>query len=235
MHFSIGIFIKKDYSICMEKKSMKKLIRFLPLACIAIGICAFLLADGSFTPENIVSLIPADPLVAMVILWLLYAGKSLTVVFPVMVLQAVAGYLFDPFVAIMVNVVGMLICFLIPYCVGRASGEEILASLEQKYPKMQVLHKLEDKNALFVSFFLRIISILPLDVVSMYLGAERMPILPFLIGSMAGTFPAMLSVLFLGAGASNGSVQMLAGALAVIIALPVISYTVYKIWQRRHK
>lgn len=217
----------------MQKNTWKKYIKYIPVICIVIGIVVFLCHGDSFTPETLLSFIPKNPLPAMLVLWFLYAGKSLMIIFPVLVLQITAGYLFSPMTAVLVNLVGMTICFFLPYIIGRMSREDTLAKLEVKYPKMQVLRQLEDKNALFVSFFLRMISILPMDVVSMYLGAEKLPILPYWLGSIAGTLPAMLSVTFLGQGASKGSTQVLAGALAVMIAMPVISYTIYKIWKKK--
>lgn len=162
----------------MVKRSAKEmafaLLRFVPLIVCITLFAAYLLGGQDITAESILSGAPSNPWLAAAFLLLLYAAKSLSIVFPMLVLTITGGFLFPPAAAILVNSLGVLIALALPYWVGRVSGADLAEKFVKKYPKLAEVVSFQQGNALFLSFFLRVISCLPGDAVSMYLGAGKL-------------------------------------------------------------
>lgn len=118
-----------------------------------------------YTPDNLVAGRPGGAGRA-------YAVKSLSVFFPLLVLYAAAGLLFPLPAALLVNLSGLLVCVTVPYGIGRFAGKDLVDSLQKKYKKIARINEIKRGSELFFAFFLRIIAVLPGDVVSMVLGAS---------------------------------------------------------------
>ncbi len=172
--------------------------RILPL----VGLCTalvFLLSSGrSLTVEDILNYTPSEPLLAALFLWLAFALKSLSLVFPVYVLFAVSAQLFPLPVALAVNTVGITITMTLPYLLGRASELDFSEKLMQKYPKLIEIRRLREHSSFFLSFLARAIGILACDVVSMYFGSTRMKYLPYITGAVLGFMPDLVCATLLG-------------------------------------
>ena len=107
----------------------------------------------------------ASPLTAGLLL-LFYVLKSLTICFPLLLLEIAVGYLFPAPVALIINFLGMWIVLTIPYWIGRALGLRQVNKLIRKYPKFQAMMKKQQNHSFFLCFFLRVISCLPGDLVT---------------------------------------------------------------------
>ena len=66
------------------------------------------------TAEMILNYTPEQPLLAVAVLLLLYALKSVTVIFPISALQVAVGHLFDPLPAFLLNLLGLVITLTLP-------------------------------------------------------------------------------------------------------------------------
>ncbi|MDO5424495.1 MAG: VTT domain-containing protein [Eubacteriales bacterium] len=182
-------------------KSSKKLfavLKKLPLAVCLLFLVGYLIFGRNLDVSALLEYTPENPFLAACVLLLFYAVKSVSVVFPLMILRMVAGHLFSVPFALVVNILGMVICHAIPYWVGRFSGTDTVESLRQKYPKLESWLNIQQDNDLFLCFFLRIIGCLPGDVVSMYFGATKVPFLPYLGGSLLGALPNIITATFMG-------------------------------------
>ncbi len=90
----------------------------LPLFFCAVLALRYLVSGGTFSVEAVLRYTPERPALAAAALVLFYAVKSLSVVFPLVVLEIAGGHLFSPPVALVVNCLGLAVCSTIPYCVG---------------------------------------------------------------------------------------------------------------------
>lgn len=100
----------------------KKLVNFIRiiLAAILVILAAILLYDiKNISLDTLLSHTPKNPYIAAIILLLLYAAKSITVFVPLIALQLIAGSMFSPFFALMINFIGIIICYTIPYLIGK--------------------------------------------------------------------------------------------------------------------
>ena len=152
-----------------------------------------------------------------------------------LVLTITGGFLFPPAAAILVNSLGVLIALALPYWVGRVSGADLAEKLVKKYPKLAEVVSFQQGNALFLSFFLRVISCLPGDAVSMYLGAGKLPFPKYLLGSFLGTFPDIIAATLIGNSITDPSSPAFWASVLLTIAISAASFLLYFFWRKKKK
>ena len=109
----------------------------LPFIIIGVSFLFFRPYVADLTVEGLLEFTPSDPVLASVVLLLLFALKSMTVVFPLMVLYLAAGHLFPLWWSLPLNLCGIVVCVTIPYLIGRYAQADALANVMQKYPKVE--------------------------------------------------------------------------------------------------
>ncbi len=209
------------------------ILRLLPLMCMAAVIIWYLLSGRELTVDDILSYSPGNPALAALFLWLAFALKSLSLMFPVLLLFAVCGRLFPLPLALLVNVVGISISLSLPYLVGRGSGADMTVRLMEKYPKLSELRALRGKNGFFFSFLVRIIGILPCDVVSLYLGNTRLPYLQYLLGGVLGFVPDIVCATVVGMQISDISSPWFWISIAINLLTCAAAMLMYRAYKRR--
>lgn len=214
------------------KKALWDILRLLPLVvCLLLaGVC---LLQGEVTAEGLLQKVPRHPVTAAGVLLLLYAVKSLTMVFPIVVLNVLGGFLFDPITALVLNCLGVLIELAIPYGIGRISGARFADKLCRQHPRVDALASQTAGRPFFSSFFLRLISCLPGDAVSLYFGAIRMPFGTYLWGSFLGTVPGVIPATLLGMTITDPTSPLFWLSIGLTLLLSALSFLLYWWWQRR--
>lgn len=215
-----------------QRKILAALLKYIPLGLCLVCILLFLLTRRDLSVQTILSYTPESSLLAAGMMLLLYAGKSMSIFFPMMVLQIVGGHLFSIPVALLVNTVGMFIILTLPYFVGYFSGTELVGKLSKKYPKLNEIIENQNKDSFFISFFVRVISILPGDIVSMYFGASGMPFWVYLWGSALGTIPGVITSTIIGSSLEDPTSSVFIGSLLLTVALSVLSLLLHYFHQK---
>ena len=162
-------------------------VRLLSLLGILAFPAFYLICGRNMDIDDLLSYSPKNLFLAALFLIFLYAVKSLSVFFPIILLEIAGGVIFPVGTAIFVNIIGNAVCFTLPYLIGRFSGNGLADYIIKKRPKLEELYLKQKKNELFLSFFLRAVSCLPGDIVSMYLGSLGVFYPVFLMGSLAGS------------------------------------------------
>jgi len=173
------------------KRRPHSYVKIIVIAACLLSLIFYLISSPNITVKRILDFTPDNPLAAAGILLLLYALKSLTLVFPLAVLEIASGHLFPVWAALLINFMGILIDLTIPYWVGHFSGMEAIQKLVVKYPKFEAILDRQKNNSFFLCFFLRIIGGLPADVVTMYFGATGTEFWKNVIGGTIGILPKM--------------------------------------------
>lgn len=217
------------------KNILLTVLRFAPLIVCAVFMCIYLFSGEEITAESLLNFAPEEPLFAAIFLVLLYAFKSLTVFFPIIVLNVLGGFLFEPDHALIINSIGVLVELTIPYWIGRVSGAGFADKLCQKHPKLAEIIGEGGENNFFMSFFLRVISCLPGDAISMYFGARRVPFWTCLVGSFLGTLPGMIATTLLGMSITDPTSPMFWVSIGLTVGISVISFLIYFFWRRAKK
>lgn len=214
------------------KKALQKL-KFVPILLCLLFVLIFLLTRKNLSVEWLLNYSPESPVLAAMLLLCFYAAKSLSIFFPMMVLQILGGHLFSTPVAMVLNIVGMVIILALPYGVGRFSGADTLDQLRQKYPKLESAVEHQQQDCFFVCFFLRVISILPGDIVSMYFGATKTPFKTYLWGSSLGTVPGVITSTLIGSSLSEPDSPLFWFSLFLTVFLSVISWLLHHFHQKK--
>ena len=210
-------------------------VRLLPFLLILAGILLFGSRLRGMSAEDILQYTPPNAPLAALVLIGFYAVKSLSVVFPLLALYLCAGILFPLPVALLVNAAGLLVCITVPYLLGRLAGHSFVDRMTARYARVQALNTHKTDHALFFCFFLRVINLLPGDIVSMVLGASRTPFLPYAAGSMLGLLPTMAAATFLGESITDWTSPKFYLSLAAVILLSAVSFWGYRRYVRRRQ
>lgn len=213
-------------------KRRDRFLKYLPLFAIVLMLVLFGATLSRISIDDIINLSPENYVLSVLMILGLYALKSISVVFPLMVLYISTGAILPTWLALVVNAVGLLICVTIPFCIGRFSGAEAVGRLTAKYPKAQRLADFSSQNTVFFSYLLRIINLLPGDLVSMLLGAANLPFLPYAAGSMLGLLPVMIPAVLVGQNLDN---PLSAGFILPFVAMVGISLLSTVLYNRHLK
>ncbi len=171
-----------------------------------IGICAliYLKFFRGVTIEHILEFTPENLWLAALVMVGLFALKSLSVFFPMLILIAASGSIFPTFLsAFIVNCAGVAVMILIPYAVGRFAEREFVEGLINKNKNAAKLRELKSDNELFIAYFLRVINILPCDLVSMFLGSAGFGLCKYMLGSFLGILPGIITTTLMGANVEH--------------------------------
>ena len=89
------------------------------------------------------------------------------------------------------------------------------------YPKLSVLKDVPQKHPLSSSVMIRLLGILPGDLVSMYFGAGRASFSRYLAGTLIGLFPSIVifSVMGMSAGDITSPAFWISVAAEIILVL----------------
>ncbi|MBO5555547.1 MAG: TVP38/TMEM64 family protein [Oscillospiraceae bacterium] len=216
-----------------ENRLLSWLARLLPLLCMGGLLLWYLKTGHKLTLEDLLHYTPAQPLLAVFFVWLAFALKSLSLVFPVLLLFAVSGRLFPLPMALLVNVVGIAITLSVPYWIGRTAGRDLTQTLQKKHPRLSELRELRHRNNFFFSFLVRAIGILACDVVSLYFGNTRMPFVPYLLGGVLGFLPELVCATVAGMQMSDLHSPWFYITVAVNFLICGLSYLLYRAYRRR--
>lgn len=191
----------KDIDDYRKEKLLKagKIVLVLIWAGIIL-IC--LVYRNSVSVDGILNYTPENPFLAAVVLLLLFALKSVSIVIYAGILYVVSGLIFPLPVAIPVNLCGSLIMLSLPYLIGKKTGTPVIKHIRTKYPKTEKLSELRKNNDVFFCFAARIMRI-PSDVVSLYMGAIEVDYRKYMLGSILGTIPHTITYPIIGMNVSD--------------------------------
>lgn len=220
-----------------KDKRRNRILKLLPAAVTAVLFVVCLIFFQKADIEDVLAYTPHNVFLAALVLWVFYALKSLSIVFPATVFFIAAGHIYPYPAAVIVNLVGMAISFVIPYHVGKISGSEAAEKIIAKYPKAQDTVDEAKKNAFFASYAARAVTVLPNDAVSLLYGSLDIPFKPFLVGSLLGLAPEMLIETFIGGklgevGPRSALAMVLLAAAALFVGIKINRLLVAKVEKR---
>lgn len=179
-------------------KRLKKIqfIAIFSFLC-ALGVLVVHL-KGNVSIDSLTKSTADNPLASILILLLLFAIKSFSIIIPLPSLYLASGLLFSPLKAVLVSYLGLSISLTIPYLLGRWSGTEEMDYLKSRYPKIEKLIAMQKKNEFLASFTIRIIGWFPCDILSFYFGACRTTYKVYLPSALLGCSIGVITNTLLG-------------------------------------
>lgn len=210
-------------------------LRRAAAALLVLGCAVFLAVRSDLTLEAVLARTPQNPLALAAIFLLLYAAKGATMFFPLLVLQAAAGFVFPLPAALAVNFLGMLIDLTVPYVMGRRAGQKLVGTILARYPKLEVFLEKQQDHAFFLNFLLRVFSCLPGDVVTLYFGATGVPLWQNMAGGGLGVLPGMVLGTILGKSLEDPASPAFWVSAGLSVGLAAASTVFYGLYLRRQK
>lgn len=180
-------------------KKIKKIIPIIAIVIMSAMLIVIIKKSGQpLSINTILNYTPKNKIVATGVILVLFALKSLTVIFPLSMLYLSCGILFKPLIAVLISTTGLAVTITIPYWIGRFSGKQIVQEMCKKYPKIEQIKKYQETNAYFACFITRIVGILPGDIVSIYFGACSAPYFIYLVSGVTGSLLSIITNTLLG-------------------------------------
>ncbi len=151
------------------------------------------------------------------------------------ILYAASGLIFPLPIALLVNIVGTVIMVSIPYFIARKCGQHTVDSFVKRYPRISALRDIQEKNNFFLVLFVRLTSLLPCDLVSMYFGAMKMPYPKYLLACILGMLPPVVTFPILGTNVSNPGSPAFLIAAGVELLFMLVSLIISLVFRKKQK
>ncbi len=224
--------MKKRYTYLPEARKIQLAKGLLGLLWFGI-ITACLLHRDAFILERILTAAPRRPVLTAAALLILFAVKSLSVFLYCGFLYAASGILYPLPIAILLSVAGSAIMSSIPYWLGKKLGGRVACRLRKRYPQMTYLHDLRRGNDFLFVLIVRLLGVLPADVVSAYMGAAGVRYRVYLPACVLGLLPTCILFPIMGMSISDvRSPQFLVSA-GVGLAAMLLSCAIFHIYRKK--
>lgn len=193
---------KDNRSLNESDKNVKKRYRKIQIVALvsflSIIVVLLLTRTGNVTLDSIIENASGNPKKSILSLLALFAVKSLTIIIPLPSLYIASGVLFKPIKALLISYIGLAITLTIPFILGRWSGAEEMAYIKNKYPKIEKLIEIQDRNEFLASFIIRLIGWFPCDILSFYFGACKTNYIKYITSSLLGASIGVVTNTLLG-------------------------------------
>ncbi|MDR0987638.1 MAG: VTT domain-containing protein [Ruminococcus sp.] len=179
---------------------------------------------------------PPNLIIGAIVIIGLYGLKSLSMVFPMVVLVVASGVIFDNLaVALIVNFFGVLLQITLPYLIGRYAERDLVGKILARHKNLEKAKEFSLKNETFVCYLLRVINVLPCDAVSMYFGAVGANPRKYYLGSMLGILPGMIVMTIAGGAVTEPFSPQFIVSVSVEVLFAVGSAVYYYFYKKRKK
>lgn len=209
--------------------------RVVTVGLVALLVIYCIIHRNELTVDLVLQYTTENAAVTALIIIGFFALKSISIIFPLMVLYAAAGTVFPLWIAVIVNSCGLLVTLALPYFMGRFTGAELLDSLGRKYPRIGEILQFDNKNQFMLAFFLRQLGFLPADVVSMVCGSTKMNFAKYMLGSYVGMLPFLLASTLLGRNVTEPGSEEFIFSCVFIAVVSIISILICYFYKKRER
>ncbi len=198
-------------------------------------IIALIIHRKDFTASEISELAPSNPVLAALVMMMLFALKSVSMVLYCGILYAANGILFPLPIAIVLNITGTAVMVTIPYLIGKIAGAASVNKITGKYPKAAKLRELRKQNDFLFVLLTRLIGILPCDIVSLYMGAVNVDYLAYLPACILGMLRSAITFPIMGMSIDNIGSPIFITVLCIEVLFTICSVLIYRLYRKKRK
>lgn len=217
-------------------EAVKMLMQLAPIIMIAVCIFIYFKFFRGVTIAHILEFTPDNLWLAALVMIGLFGMKSLSFFFPMLILIAASGSIFpNYFAALLVNCIGVTVMLTIPYLIGRFAERDFVQKLISKRKNADKLREFKSDNEFFIAYFMRVINILPCDVVSLFLGSTDFSPAKYLAGSFLGIFPGLVTTTLMGANVEHPTSPTFWISAVVEVIFAVGSSLAYYFYKKKKK
>lgn len=213
------------------RRSIK--VRLLMLLLWAGVILFFWFHRDSVSVEGALQITPKSTVLAILVMLALFTLKSLSVVIYSGILYALSGILFPLPLAIGVNLAGTVLMAAMAYGIGHRVGGEAIDRVVHDHRNAALMRRLRTETTLLYTVIIRVINLLPFDLMSAYFGATGTPFVPYLLGTLGGM--AVSLVLFPLIGSSVLTPASPRFFISAAVELVILLGSALTLWALRKK
>lgn len=210
-----------------------RIIQAAPIAMIAVMAAVYFTVFRNMSLDQLLEYTPAEPAAAALVLLAMFALKSLSYFFPMMLLFAASGVLFPAWAAILISAAGCAVMATVPFFIGRYAEREVFDKLAKKHKKIAVIREMGTENQFASAFFLRIVSCLPYDIISMSLGSMGYSYKKYLAGSVLGTLPGAVLTTLMGQSIEDPLSAEFLICASLELSITLVSVIIFRAGKRK--
>lgn len=128
----------------------------------------------------------------------LYFVKGLIFVLPASVIYVAVGVILDSWIAVTVNITGIIIEVIVTYILGRFLGGDLVRKIILKSKKGQKILDTDFQNKKSLIFTTRLLPVFPIDFLSLFFGATKSNFPLYFVLSVAGLAPRVILFTIIG-------------------------------------
>ena len=161
----------------------------------------------------------------------LFAFKAFIPLYPLSLVCAATGAVFPVYFAVPINILGITLQYTLKYAFGMRLGPGSVNNILQRSETIRLIMKTDDAGNPWLLTVFRLIPFFPVNPVSQLYGALGFKYWKFLLLSLLGYMPLLMSYTIVGRNVYN---PLSAGFLLPLIVLSVlgaiVSYTIRALW-----
>lgn len=128
----------------------------------------------------------------------IYFVKGIVMVIPAAVVYISVGMAFEPWIAVILNTLGMIVELVASYFLGKFLSIDYIDNLmNEQRNGSKIVKKIQD-NSRLAMFTLRFVPIFPVDIISLFYGSIKYPFWKYMGWSMLGIMPRVILFTILG-------------------------------------
>ena len=215
--------------MAQEKDAYGKLVKALQIGAFvlmiaAAAVCVYFMQKYDIKPKNagdLTKYLAGGTVTAALILVGFSIVKSFALVFPPAVLFVLSGLVFRNFwLAVLVNAVATAFSLILPYYLGRFTGQNMVRSLSGRFKAIKKLDDFADANSFSLVFIFKAGGLLPSDLSSLIFGAMGIGFKQYFPAANLGML--ILNVLWSLVGVKGD----LSNPLSFLYALPALLFAI---------
>ncbi len=217
-----------------QRKWLNLLLVFLILSAIGATVWSyFTQCDASACP-TVAEFIAEFGIWAPVVFGILYIVSS-PVPFLAPVLSAIGGALFGPVRGTVYTIIVATISALVPFMLARRLGREWVESKLKGRRLDEIYQQTSGSQGFWFVLLMRAIPLLPWEMQNYVAGLTKIPVPPFILGTMLGIIPGTFSLVYLGAAVADPTPLELGIAIGLKVATALVPLVAIAIRNRRNR
>ena len=173
-----------------------------------------------------------------VVILFLYTFKAVFPLqfYPLSALCAITSTVFEPYFSIPINIMGLVIMFTIRYYWGRRVGSDAIQSILNKSVTIKTIIENDGKGNPWLLSVFRLIPSMPPNVISKLYGAMGFRYRDFILLSLLGFAPQLISYTFIGSNVFNPlSAAFLVPFILLFVLIGISTLAVGKVLQVQNR
>lgn len=164
---------------------------------------------------------------------LLYGLKPIVFIIPASFLSIMAGDIFGPFMALLLSMIGCFFAGTLAFFLAKFLGRSFVENLLKG--KALSLDQNIENQGFKIMLLMRLSFIFPYDPLSYAAGLTKMKYRDFILGTLIGVLPEMISYSFMGENLQHPFSIRFAFPIIFIVIMALIGSYTYKLYKNKHE